>query len=86
MSQMNTEKAQLRRDIKKRKQQQKEQEELCGPRLAAKIEKMLHNYNRSVGLVDDNGNIVERTASEMKMLASDASSTLFAREQNKNSN
>ena len=74
---MNTEKAQLRKDIKQRRQARKEQEELCGPRLAAKIEKMLASYNRSVGLVDNNGNAVERTASEMKMLASDASSTAF---------
>ena len=47
---------------------------------------MLLNYNMSVGLADDNGNIVERTASEMKILASDASSTLFQREQNRNDN
>ena len=80
MSAMNNEKAQLRKDMKKRKQINKEQEELCGPRLAQKIEKMLLDYNKSVGLADDNGNIVERTASEMKLLASDASSTLFQRE------
>ena len=47
---------------------------------------MLLNYNMSVGLADAQGNIVERTASEMKVLESDASSRLFIREQNRNDN
>ena len=77
---MNTEKAQLKKDIKKRKELQKENQELCGPRLAHKIEKYLFSYNRSVGLIDNRGSIVEKTASEMKMLASDADSEIFRRE------
>ena len=86
LGQMNTQKAQLRKDAKKRRQTKQEQEELCGPRLAAKIEKMLASYNQGVGLVDDNGGAAEGTASEIGMLASDASSALFQREQNRNDN
>ena len=39
-----------------------------------------------VGLVDENGNAVEKTESEKNLLASDASSNVFRREQNRNDN
>ena len=47
---------------------------------------MLHEYTTKVGLVDNNGNAVEKTESEMNLLASEASSTVFRREQNRNDN
>ena len=62
------------------------QDLLCGQRLAQKIEKMLVEFNQKVGLVDDNGNTIERTESEKNLLASEASSTVFRREQNRNDN
>ena len=59
---------------------------MCGPRLAHKIEKMMFEYNRPVGIVNTIGDFMGDTVSEMKMLASDADSVMFRREQNRNDN
>ena len=83
---MNVEKAQLKRDITKRKQMQKEQEELCGPKLVHKIEKMLFEYNLQAGLIGRDGQRLDNTASEMKLLGSDADSVAFNRANNRNDN
>ena len=83
---MNVAKAQLRKDIRQRKEKEKEQNELCGPRLAHKIEKMLFEYKKNVGLADDMGNIIDKTTTEMKMIATGADSTAFMQAQNKNDN
>ena len=42
-------------DLKKKREEDEEREELCGPRLQLKIDRMLQEYNQNAGL-DDNGN------------------------------
>ena len=43
----------------------KEQEALCGPKLAKKLEQFLLEFNQQAGVVNERGERVDQTAEEL---------------------
>ena len=58
----------MKRQIEKRKEMMKEQEALCGPKLAKKLEQFLLEFNQQAGVVNERGERVDQTAEELRVL------------------
>ena len=78
------EKTKFKDVIKKKKQEKEEQEELCGPRLQLKINRMLKEFNQDAGL-DDYGNRPREEQLVDDMMRT-GNTSLFKVEMNKNKN
>ena len=65
---LNTEKAQVKKQMKKHKEMMREQEDLCGPKLAKKLEQYLLEFNKQAGVMNERGERVDQTAEELRIL------------------
>ena len=54
--------------MKKHKEMMREQEDLCGPKLAKKLEQYLLEFNKQAGVMNERGERVDQTAEELRIL------------------